>query len=469
VIDKYTRRPDLEIEIRRPNYQLSSYEDKLIVVFGQSDSENVSTACIGYSYSESLNSLDTPFSLNLTLERDGSGYTWYDKIHVRDLVFIKEHGKTRFAGFITDRRYQARMGDKGVQRSITISGVSIGGFITFFSIIMDLHILASNKNGTAFSAAQKFMTSLAGNIEKDQQLSNLILSVFTSFFDMIDVIGQTQQQGIRQIVKKFFDVGGKFSSDLVAKYPVSLSVYQTGENSLWNILQQIITPPFHEFYGLWNYAEDVNKYELILRQTPFDPANWSALPIHRIPDDIPALFLQDYDIGDSDRDAKTVYGCFLPGSAYSREKVLTLDNFSTSLYFDKARWPYYGYKSMFTELRFFNRSKETDFLQVPDLIQSLSNQLYNWFNNNIEFLTGTVTIMNVESADHPHYPQIGQRLGFLEGEFYIEEVRRSWQYGGSMTATLSVSRGFMYSSTGEQRQPIDKIGQKIGVLEKQNA
>src|SRR3972149_1097101 len=108
MLQKLTRKPDFEIEIRRPNYLSTVYEDQLIVTFGSQIAQGYSTACTAYSFTESLSSLDTPFSLSLTLEKDSSGKTWYDKIEKRDLIFIKEYGKIRFVGFVTDRRYQAK-------------------------------------------------------------------------------------------------------------------------------------------------------------------------------------------------------------------------------------------------------------------------------------------------------------------------------------------------------------------------
>jgi hypothetical protein len=469
MIVQYTRTPDFEIEIRRPNYSLQNYEDTLLATFSSVKTAGNSTACIGYSFSDSLNTIDTPFSLSFTLERDKDGYTWYDKIHARDLVFIKEHGKTRFVGYVTHRRYQARMGDKGAQRTITIDGTNIGGFLSSYSIILDLHILSSNV--TAETASRKFMASIGSKVEQNQTMSELIKAVVSSYLSMINQIGNIQNSGIIQIIDKFFDIGSKFSSDIKAKYPMALALYETGENSLWNILQQIVTPPFHEFYGVWNPAEGSNKFELRLRPTPFDPANWVKLPINNIPDDIPSVFLQDYDFGDSDTDTKTMFGCFLPGSSYSREKSLTLSNFDYTMKTDIEKWPYYGYKPLFTELRFFNRSEEKTFTptKVSTLMQELSQQLYDWFHNNASFLTGSVTIMNVQNDNYSKYPLPGERLGFLGGEFYIEEVRRQWQYGGAMTATLGISRGYGYTQEGVQDHPLDKIGQKVGVLEAENA
>ena len=126
---------------------------------------------------------------------------------------------------------------------------------------------------------------------------------------------------------------------------------------------------------------------------------------------------------------------------------------------------------MFAELRYFNRDKENpvDFPDAASMMAQLNEKLYNWFSNNAQYLTGSITLMNVHNDSFTKYPQIGERLGFLGGEFYIEDVRRFWQYGGAMTSTLSISRGYKYSTSGTQQQAIDRIGQKVGMMESENA
>jgi hypothetical protein len=461
MINKYTRTPQIEIEVRRPNYSSIGYEDSLIATFGAYKEEgNTSTAAISYAFNESLNSLEGSFNMELTAEVDKNGNTWYDKIHKRDLVFIKEHGLTRFMGFVQNKRYLSRMGERGPQRSIAIDGMSIGALITTFNIILDQHILSSNR--TAQSATQQFMSSLAGTVDENQSMAKLMTAIIDSFLTMQEEIGGNQNVGVKHIMENF--VYTDFSDSVVSKYPIVLNLYQTGENNLYSILQSLITPPFHEFYGTWNNASGANRYDIHVRPTPFDAEDWKSLPITVIPDDIPALFLRDYNIGETDAEAKTIYGVFLPGSGYSREKSLTLNDFNLHLKRDDTKWPYYGYRPMFIDLKFFNRAEEANF-QAADLMREYSDKLYDWYHNNVDFLSGTVSIMNVQNESYPKYPKIGERLGFLGGEFYIEGTNRSWEYGGSLVSSLQVSRGFMYQESGEQLQPISQIGQKVGLLE----
>lgn len=463
----YTRTPQFEIEVVRPDYtQARAYKESLVVTFGTASSKEISTACVSYEFSESLASPDGGFSLILTLERDESNKTWYDKILARDLVRIKEHGKVRFVGYVSDRRYVARMGDKGPERSISISGRSIGGLLVTFSILLDLHILTSAR--TAETAQKQFMESIAANIDKNQSLAGIIQTIKDAYFKAMEATGGNQNLGVKHIVENFFDFSTRMSTRVVAQYPIIVSAFQTGENNLWEIISQLLNPPFHELFGMWDH--DARRFQLWFRQTPFDPSDWSSLPITKIPEDIPALLLQDYDVGSSDADVKTWFICTLPGSAISREKAITLDAYSRSSVRDDAKWPYYGYRPMYVECRFFNRSEENqkDFSGAEQLMQEMSQRLKDWYGNNADFLSGSITIMGVDDEKYNAYPRIGERLGFLGGEFYIEATRSSWSYGGPMLRSLSISRGYSYTAAGAQREPIRQVGPKIGVLEREN-
>lgn len=467
-LSSYDRTPDFEIEIRRPDYsQAQSYKDDLVVTFGMSGSNDMSTACIGYEFSESVSSPEGSFSLSLTLERDNQKYSWYDKIYRRDLVFIKEHSKVRFVGYVSDKRYQARMGERGPERSITVSGKSLGGLLTSFSYLLDLHILSASQ--TAMSAQTQFMESIAANVEKGQSFAGVIRALKDAFFSMMETVGGNQNLGVKHIIEQFVDWEAKLSTSLVAQYPVVVSAYQVGENNLWDTIQQLLNPPFHEMFGLWDPPS--KKHQVWLRQTPFDGGDWISLPRTVIPDDVDPLLLVDYDIGSTDQDVKTFFLCSLPGSGISREQALTLDQYKRSMVFDYPKWPYYGFRPMYVECRFFNRSEENQkgFSGPEQLMHDLAQKMYDWYANNADFLSGSVTIMNVEEhgkdARYKAYPRIGERLGLLGGEFYIEGTRSSWQYGGQMLRSLAVSRGFSYASNGLQIQPIRQVGPRIGVLE----
>jgi len=462
----YTRTPNYSIQVVRPDYTNAHYyKETEIVTFGTAETRNQSTACIQYEFQEQLLSPEGEFSFVTTLEADEQGYTWYDKISTRDLVRISEHGKVRFVGYVTDKRYVSRMGSRGPERSIMISGKSLGGLLVSFSLLINQSILSSPITGE--TAQKQFMEMLAANVDVGQALGPTIVAIKDAYFNLMEAIGGNQNLGVKHILTTMFDFSTRVSPSVKAWYPVVVSAFQTGENNLWSTLQQVLNPPFHEIFGLWD--PDAKKYDIWVRQTPFDPSDWMNLPITRIPEDISPVLLVDYNIGASDRDVKTFFICTLPGSGIDLQKALTVDDYAQCPVIDKKKWPYYGFKPLYAELKYFNRSEKNqqEFSGANKLMRDLSQKLYDWYANNAEFLSGSLTLMNVQDNQYRAYPRIGERLGFLGGEFYIEQTKSSWTYGGPMLRTLAISRGYVYTATGKQQERIQRVGPKVGVLEEE--
>ncbi|GHV79813.1 hypothetical protein AGMMS49944_16040 [Spirochaetia bacterium] len=68
--------------------------------------------------------------------------------------------------------------------------------------------------------------------------------------------------------------------------------------------------------------------------------------------------------------------------------------------------------------------------------------------------SGTITVItdfvkpNENETDRN--PRIGCRARFLGGEFYITKADHRWNYGGTPTITLGISRGMVYNEQGYQ-------------------
>jgi hypothetical protein len=95
-------------------------------------------------------------------------------------------------------------------------------------------------------------------------------------------------------------------------------------------------------------------------------------------------------------------------------------------------------------------------------MRQVNEMVFDWYSKNPEFLNGTIEMMTMPDS----YPRIGEKVRYLGGEFYVEETSRSWQYGGPMTTSLSVTRGYRYDENGNYIGPITNIGR---FLKQQNA
>lgn len=471
-MDYLSRKPDFVVEVVRPDYESSTYIGKTIVQFISSESISASkvlassTGLVSYRYNESLASVDSGFSLLLTLEEDELGQTWYDKIIEMDLVFITEFGESRFCGYVEARRYIAKMGADGKpERKISINGGSLGKLLSSFKLIIDQYLFQGT--GTAQTVSQELKVALAQQMASGQQIAPIFEEIYKSFFKLVLEMGEVNQPGIgiKSVIDNFIDYTSGLSRTLVLNYPLNLSLYQVGENSIWDIWNQMVHPPIGELYGLWK--ADTKKYQLVFRQTPFESVDWTLLNINNIP----SIIITDFDIGTSVDEIFTFYYVTLPGSGYDRNKALALavDGYGFTPATDEVKWKKFGFRPLMVELRYFSKGDLESFTGAGSLITKLSNQLKEWYSHNDEFLSGKITMMTIDRtmwAGELNNPRIGERIKFVDAEFYVEESEHTWSYGGPMITSLSVSRGYLYDPSGSMVGRVNNLGSKAKSITK---
>jgi len=453
------RKPSFKIEVIRPNYSSPAYTvKKRVVVFLASDDLKVdeSNACTAYSFDETLHTVESSFSLTLTTEVDSDGLTWYDKIEKMDLINIYEFEELRFAGLVRSRRYSATLSGGKPSRTIQITGSGLGGMISQFKLVLDQFLYESST--TAEAASRKLMGRLSSLQDSENApVAPLIIAIYDAYFELTQAIGELGGSvGLRGLIEHFVDVGSKLSRDVVLRYPMSFALYQVGENNVWDIISQIVVPPINELYGYWNPL--AKKFEIVFRQAPFEPADWKALNTN----EVPPVYLDDYNVGDSDAEVYTFYLGTLPGSGISRNKAMVYDSGAGKIgQIDSEKWKLYGYRPMIVDFRYFHREAEKTF-GAATLMRELSEMMKRWFKNNDEFLSGTVTMMTPGNERYaPANPRVGEKLSFMQGEFYIEGVSHSWRMMAPMETELTVTRGYQYDRSGNMTGRIDTLGKKI--------
>ena len=451
------RKPKFEVQIQRPDYSSKTYSTNLVVSFVSSEitnEEKSSTALTSYTFSESLDPISSDFSLSITLEKDENGRTWIDKISDMDLVFISEFNVRRYVGYVKRRSYAASISSDGApERRITIQGGSLGSLLNSFKIVLDQALYAGNSTANTASAA--LMSKLSSEWEPGAKLSGMVESIVDSFLELTLKFSNSEFVGIKGVIDYLIDFYSGIPSKFVVQYPMSLSLYQRGENSIWDLLSNIAHPPINELFGRWN--PDFGVYELVFRQAPFEPADWKQLVCNVVPPTI----LTEYDLSFSNEDVFTFYLCSLIGSGIDRNKavVLTAGEKKRNLYqLDEEKWSKYGYRPLIADFRYFNRSKIKEHSETFSLIVELSSMLKRWFSKNDELLSGTVTIMTVDGKDEQiKNPRVGEKLKLVQTEFYIESGEHSWSYGGPMQTKLGLSRGYEYDNSGNMAKKPDCI------------
>lgn len=462
-----SRKPQFEVIIERPAFDSQSYRVlsptiRFISSFAQSytSKEIVSGELISYSFSESLNSIESNFSLVLPPSVDNDGRSWLDKIEVRDIVYIYEFGELRYVGYVETRRYSAQISPDGKpNRRVLINGGGIGKLLSTFNLILNQAFYQATT--IADAAAQKLSAKLASEMAENAQIGPILKSIYEDYMDLVIKIGTTSASiGVKQIIDNFIDIDSGLSNELVAIYPVSLSLYQVGENNIWQIWSQLLFPPVNELFGRWN--PESQKYEMIFRKTPFDPSDWKALPLTSIP----PIIITEHDIGSSDSEVYTFYLGMLPGSGISQNlAILSVNPAGKNYVIDEEKWTKYGYRPMIIQFRYFDRSKQEAFQGASKLMRDVSEMLKTWFKHNDEYFSGSITIMTADKDKVLNRnPRIGEKISILEGEFYIESCEHTWSFAGPMQTKITISRGAVYGSDGSFESPISKIGTKVQAL-----
>lgn len=471
----FTRRPEWSVSIRRPDYTKAVLSYKPVhnwaAVGGspaskidfvskndRSNGVNIYTDLIGYEYENSLSNPAGAFNLTITPRQDRNGLTWKDKIQARDIVFISEFGKVRYIGIVKGTGYSMSMNNGKPKRQITINGVSIGGMLQSFNLPMNTYLwVGSGVNNEIEN--DKFSSAMASTVAENQTLGSIFKLIHEGFFS-VNFGSTASNVGFKTIIDSFFELN---ADDIIAFYPMLLRPFQENSNNLWSIYRQILPEPVYEIFGKY-----VNgKYQVICRETPFDNDDWKNLPIT----ELNPLFLLDQNINDTDGEVYTHFFSTMPNSAYSGLEVYALNELDEVSIFDTEKLPIYGYRQLEAIFPFYDLDNG-DRLQAKEFLKSNSVRLYSWYVNNVEFQSGTITMMTVPEKDNNEYIEIGERIQYLKGanysiEFYVEGIKRTMTYGDKMSSVYSVTRGYEYGTkqiTVEGRSVITPQIKKITQL-----
>jgi len=464
MLQYHKRRPDVMVEVIRPNYNSAQYKPGDAEFIGQfasrrvnSFNEKYSDALISYNFKEALDSVEGNFNLEFTLEKDRNGRTWLDKLRIRDLVMISEFDKVQYLGYIDNIRLSAKIGSEGKpNRRILVSGGNMGKLLASFKLILDRFLYIGTEKANIES--ERLMASLAEMRNKGASIAPMLIAIYEDFFNLILKMGEVNPQGngVKAILDYYIDYSKGLQKDLKLKYRFAPTLYQVGENSIWDIWKALIHPPVNELFGRWSPL--LSEYSLIFRETPFDSKDWKNLKKN----DIPPSIITGYDIGKSDQEVFTFYATSLPGQTFSERQAMAIEKAAVKI--DEIKWSKYGYRPLIVKNRYFDRSQMEKFSadEVGIIMGKISTKMREWFEHNDEFCSGSLSFMTIDSEmwkDDKEYkglanPRIGEKVGLLDGEFYVESSEHSWNYLGPMITTLQLSRGYRYTHYGIAKSPI---------------
>lgn len=471
-MNTYRRRPEWEVIVRRPDYtkpillykfvpewsniRASVLQIQFVSSSDKSNGVDSFTDLIGYEYENQISNPAGLFTLTFVPAQDVNGLTWKDKIIENDIIFINEFGKTRYIGIVTGTGYSMAFNNGRPNRTVTISGMSIGGKLQTFDVPMNKYLWFGT-GATPDIENEKFVNILSSNLDEGQSLAGIFKLIKESF---INIVFGLKTSGFVAFLNEFFDLE---IDRLEAFYPLLLRPFEQNSNNLWSIFRQILPTPVYEVFGRF---ED-EKYKMICRQTPFDLNDWNNLKITTLN----PLYLISQDLNDSDNEVYTHYFSQMPNSAFSENEIYADNSLHEVTIFDEEKLSIYGYRQLMANFPFFDRDKG-DKSSSKAFLKQNSIKLYAWYKNNVEFQSGTITMHSVKD----YYINIGERIKYLEGgsnsiEFYIEGVKRKMVYPEIMTSVYSVTRGYEYGATTDsiegvsfdtpQIKKITQMGRKL--------
>lgn len=427
------------------------------------------TNLLSYSFTLSINDISGSFSATFYPDyNDGKGNTFslFDDFEKLQIVEIYEGNGTSsekpvFCGIIRSKKYVAQTNDSGGHRRISITGTAITGLVSQFYINLDVAACAMTKE---LRTQAELIKKLTINGEKEKEVKKIVKMVWDCFYEISQQIGTPK---IKEYIERFagsietlFDV-----DDSKFHYPLGCIFKGQTTQDFFSLIDEIIPSPCYEKFA---YMGTDGKMKIKMRLVPFSPSNWKAL--EHTP--IPATVLQSFDLTESDNEVYTAFYAYLNGYPVDEQKSLmistTIDKAGVDeVLKDTEAFKTYGYRPMIAHFIGYGTKDGEQDSDTPSSMAEMSEKLKKWYENLPDMLKGSVTLSMVFDGDNAtNKIQPGEVVQFLEGEFYVEGVTHSWNYGQSGEVNLSVSRGGKYLDSGKFKGKIENLTSLVSLLQK---
>lgn len=442
---------------------------------------DITQSALSYAFSKTLRTPMNGCTISLTpviFDVNGNPAHALDVISVMDVVRIKEFGITKFQGYIRRVATNASMGADGrPQRQVVVTATHIGGLLQ--EAQLGYQILGANlkkieeKYGSFFDAAGNIPKKIADKSENGGVLIKDIVDILIEeWFNLLDTMEATKY---KTFLNHYIDfqVGMQgFSMERVNPTDMTFFYGSIDRQSFWTEIQKLAEVPFNEFFfdegghkiciegKTVNLTE--NKTCFIGRPTPFngsvrggtEHAYFTELPQK----EIKLKYLTRYDLAKSSEESYSVY---LARPTYTDFTDYTLYVMGDVL-IDDAAMNKYLLRPLTMNIFYATVAKKSttgayDVKEPKEEMQNCVQTLKNWYENNDKFLSGNISMMVPEKAEEDIY--VGDKVAIegLSAEFYVEGVSHTWTYGGPLSSSLSVSRGYNYSGGNTTIELKDKI------------
>lgn len=400
----------------------------------------------GYSFKFSTS--DTDGSFSLILHPGNSDIPYFDEIEPLQIVKIYERDSAcktpDFVGVINRKKFVAQPGS-GLRISVT--GKSVASFISRFKISLDLNAMSLTNQLVEQSAIN---TALTTDLLKEKKLkvSKALEVIWEHTVKMSTDFLKLSNSGMKKYIDKylgssFFD----FDEEIELAYPLA-NVFG-GQNTVmfWDIVSGIIPFPVYEKYA---FIDEKGKTKIKIRELPFDcsgdgiGSTWDK--IEKNMTELDPAIVKTFDLECSDDEIYTAYFSYIMGSPIEQDKALRLaaqtDGLGANeISINTKKAEIYGYSPLTVSFSGYGKT-EKNYTGAGEKLTDLNKRLMNWYGHLEEMLKGTITLSTIMTEQ---MPMCGEIVSFLGGEFYVNEVEHTWNFGGNPETKLTVSRGGDYS------------------------
>ncbi len=368
---------------------------------------------------------------------DNLSKPFLDVVEPLDVVVIKHDSspdtKPDFIGFVTDISFTASAG--GLQKTISITGKSIEHLLELYCISMDATAMLFAGDGGNVEAIQKNYVADMSAQGNSVAVKDMLKKVYESFDGVAKRYPGISNTRLSQMIQTwmgsdFFDCG----ASLRFHYPISSNLFSNSTINYPDYVRNLLPQPLYEFHGI---VQD-GKPKVRCREVPFDGNEWKRLKSFTVVADI----LTGYSLARSNGEVYTVFIPYLEGSPIGMNfyQVQSTDKGYPHSCVAKDKLELYGYRPLNCNFVGF-KTEGTAESDMTETFRKLAERLMAWYSRLDEMYD--VNLSMVLRKGHG-IPELGGRVKFGDGEFYVTSVEYSWSYGASASIKCHGERGGKY-------------------------
>lgn len=411
-----------------------------------------------YNFHRQVNVFSSSFSVTVKESTKDGNTDFIDQVNPLDVVKIYENDTLCYVGLVTNISYSSQ--SSGFSKLCTVSGKGIEYLLEYLTVALDataMSFLGENESTLSVEALNAALTTSLSKGDEPCTVEHFLEKVYKSFTQFENMTGITNIE-LFSLIEKFLGKDADFFSledGLEFLLPISSSLFSQSTVNMISYIRNLLPDIVYEMFAVI----EGNKTVIKVRRTPFNQERWGALnEPYRIYGDV----LTDYSLNKSIDEVYTVFYSYVEGSELSPDfyaKINSNIKGNSMAKKNLSKLGIYGYKPLITSFIGFNRESEGS--SYIKKMEGLNEDLLVMFGHQDELFSATIGIIKTDS----NIPTIGQRLKFLDGEFYVVGESHQWSYGQSIKVTYNCIRGGKYDADGNYTGPITNIGRKLSEWE----